>query len=191
MSSSKNLREISHSQKSSEWGTPPEVLRLVRTVFGGEIDLDPASSEEFNKNVMANRFFTEEKDGLSRSWKASNVFLNAPGGPVGVSGQTIWGNKLLTEYELGHFEQGIQLIFRVSTETRFMQHRLGHYPICFPKGRIKFIPADGMYEDTSKNQPTHANALLYIGPYYAKFHTVFSELGIVVPPWMSKKATST
>jgi hypothetical protein len=80
--------------------TPPEVLDLMREVFGGNPELDPASSAAANERVKAATFWTEptyevtgrmDHDGapirryvdwgaLSRSWKARTLWLNPPFG---------------------------------------------------------------------------------------------------------------
>jgi len=80
--------------------TPPEILDMVREVFGGTISLDPASSAAANERVRAETFWTEsayevvgrmEHDGapirryvdwgaLNRSWNAETLWLNAPFG---------------------------------------------------------------------------------------------------------------
>jgi hypothetical protein len=60
-----------------EWYTPPKYLDLVRQVFGGKIDLDPASSELAQETVQATAYFTKDDDGLTKDW-FGDVFLNPP-----------------------------------------------------------------------------------------------------------------
>jgi hypothetical protein len=72
-------RQALHASGSAEWGTPMEVIASARALMGG-IDLDPASSSVFQKNVQAKRFFSIEDDALQRSWESKTVFLNPPGG---------------------------------------------------------------------------------------------------------------
>jgi hypothetical protein len=50
--------------------SPVNVVATTAAFFGGEIDLDPASSENANKLVGANRFFIPEDQGLKQLWKA-------------------------------------------------------------------------------------------------------------------------
>jgi DNA N-6-adenine-methyltransferase (Dam) len=57
--------------------TPLEILTLVRNVFGGSIDLDPASSDAAQRNVKAARYHTIVENGLKQSWPG-RVFLNPP-----------------------------------------------------------------------------------------------------------------
>ncbi len=47
-----------HSSESNDWGTPPEVIELLRQLWPEGTDLDPASSPEFNKTIGARRIFT-------------------------------------------------------------------------------------------------------------------------------------
>lgn len=68
-----------HSARTGEHGTPPDVVELVRTVLGGVIELDPASSAEFNKTVRAERFFTADDNGLEQELEAKTAMINPPG----------------------------------------------------------------------------------------------------------------
>ena len=43
----------------------------------GEINLDPASTEEANVVIGAEKIFTEQDDGLAQEWEG-RVFLNPP-----------------------------------------------------------------------------------------------------------------
>src|SRR5262249_50102678 len=68
---------VSHNSGEQHWYTPPEYLDAVRQVFGGEIDLDPASSGIAQQTVKAAKYFTTEDDGLTQPW-GGRVFLNPP-----------------------------------------------------------------------------------------------------------------
>jgi hypothetical protein len=63
---------------SFDFVSPSDVIGITTAFFGGEIDLDPASSEHANSLVCANRFFTEENNGLNQVWKAKNVYVYPP-----------------------------------------------------------------------------------------------------------------
>ena len=58
--------------------SPLDLVATTTAFFGGEIDLDPASSTNANYVVQANRFFNWEQNGLHQSWKAKNVYLFPP-----------------------------------------------------------------------------------------------------------------
>jgi len=59
-------------------GNHPKVSRIGSKVMGS-IDLDPASNEGAQKNVMASTFYTEKENGLNYEWHG-NIWLNPPYG---------------------------------------------------------------------------------------------------------------
>lgn len=73
-----------HLSNSGEHYTPPDVVELVHRVLG-RIDLDPFSSDEANKTVQADSYWTADDgyDALFEPWDTdggqSRVFINAPG----------------------------------------------------------------------------------------------------------------
>lgn len=72
-----------HSKKTPKWGTPEKTIEIGRKLLDGRIDLDPASSEEFNAYVRAMMIYTERDNGLAPECEwAGNVFCNPPGGLV-------------------------------------------------------------------------------------------------------------
>lgn len=56
---------VQHSSRYDGWLTPLSIIDRVKTVLG-PIDLDPASDAYANKRVGANRFFTEQDNGLEQ-----------------------------------------------------------------------------------------------------------------------------
>lgn len=68
---------INQTSGKTEYGTPREFVDAARMVMGS-IELDPASSPEFNMTVGADRFFTKEEDGLKQVWRAKTVWMNHP-----------------------------------------------------------------------------------------------------------------
>lgn len=63
---------------SEDFVSPPEVIATTTALFGGEIELDPASSVNANSVVQATKFFTWENNGLTQSWKSDNIYLYPP-----------------------------------------------------------------------------------------------------------------
>lgn len=172
-----------HARTSSEWYTPQEYTSAAREVMGG-IALDPASCTEANYYVNAERIFTKEIDGRLCKWEAESVWLNPPGGSSGRSGQEEWFGYAEREYKSGNAKQIVFCMFNSSgTETRWFQSALGNYPICYPSGRIQFIPPAATYADTDANAPVHGNAFIYLGRHNARFIKVFSKFGKVIPAW--------
>lgn len=179
-----------HSAKSAEHGTPVEIVESARKVLD-YIDLDPASSDEFNKVVKAIRYFTKEDSGLDHGWYGANVFLNPPGtcgfGEDGLTTVcrnkkacscklvTKFWSKLNREYSNASFGHGIWIGFSIE-QLRSLQkvgwiHPLA-FPTCFPSKRMKF----------AGNNPTHANYITYIGNSsfgIERFVEEFKQYGIV------------
>ena len=71
-----NIQTVSFTDK--DFVSPPEIAATTAAFFGGSIDLDPASSEEANSVVQADRFFTWRENGLVQPWKANSVYLYPP-----------------------------------------------------------------------------------------------------------------
>ena len=67
---------------SDSWYTPPYVAAMVRQVFeGGQIDLDPCSTEAAQVTIQAGQFFTCSDDSLDthKPW-VGRVYVNPPFG---------------------------------------------------------------------------------------------------------------
>jgi hypothetical protein len=140
----------------------------------GEISLDPASNEFANQVVKAKRFFTVDDNGLTQPWIAGSVFLNPPYGKTfGRSNQEVWSERMVAEYNAGHFYEGIMLVNAV-TDRKWFQ-KLWVYPICFTDHRIRFYSPQG-----AGNAPTHGNAFVYLGNHHENFMGIFSQFGVVV-----------
>ena len=60
---------------NDECYTPPVYIEAVKTVFGGDIDLDPASSETANLVVQAKQILTAENDGLKGDWHGRKQYF--------------------------------------------------------------------------------------------------------------------
>ena len=126
-----------------EWYTPTHIIQFAEYVFGGRIELDAASCHEANKIVWAFRYFTEDDDGLSRSWQtfqpAGGVWCNPPYG----RGNTVykWWRKMKGEFDAGHFNAGIFLA-NSKTETRWFQEALETCPVLLIRGRLSFWRAE-------------------------------------------------
>ncbi len=58
-----------------EWRTPPEVFRPLNEEF--QFTLDPCSTYE---NALCGRYYTEQTNGLTKSWAYERVFMNPPYG---------------------------------------------------------------------------------------------------------------
>lgn len=211
-----------HSMDSPEWYTPSPFVEAARVVMG-EIDLDPASHEEANQIVRAKRLFTIEDDGLKQPW-FGRLLVNPPGGKgadvgprsfelqAGVeTGRTtkplvpaFW-RHMLSEWALGHFEQGIWIGYsleQLQTLQGVTYKSPMGFPICVTAKRISFI------ENAAKKRarleeidavnilrkergeklrprnengasPSHSNYISYLGPNTQRFAQVFGAFGEV------------
>lgn len=167
-------------QKNNEWYTPAKYIEAARTVMGG-IDLDPASCELANQTVKAERYFSQEDDGLAQEWHG-RVWLNPPfsttmkrfGGAW--QGQSIAGlfmAKLANEYQTGEVEQAILLTKADPKQNWF--HRLWDYPICFAYDRVYFNRPIG---NPCRHQ--FGTAFVYLGPHEQAFTEQFRQFGTIV-----------
>ena len=163
---------------SSEWYTPGYILDAARRVMGGDIDLDPASSDAAQLQVKARRHYTVADDGLSKPWEAERLFINPPYGSMssGASAQAAWVGKLLGEYDAGRVRQAV-LIARAATSARWFAP-LWQHPVCLVRGRIAFEPGPGVRALT----PTIDSAIVGIGVDPDAFAAEFGSMGRVVLP---------
>ena len=158
-----------HLSKTVEWYTPDWVLSAVRDVLG-PISLDPASCITANERVQAARYLCRADNGLLCSWKARNVFNNPP---YGRGGQEEWSAKMIREYRLGNFTEGI-LLCNAATGTDWF-YELYEYTLCLVHGRIHFVDEHGI----TQHNPTHDNAFVYFGERDNVFKARFSSIGHV------------
>ena len=166
---SKLLKTKTADNKSSDcWYTPPHIVDLVAQVLL-EIDLDPCADD--GKHIPAQLHYTAMDDGLSRSWHG-RVFMNPPYSCPGK-----WMKKLQTEVESGRVPEAIALV-PAATDTNWLHPVLKSQPVCFWKGRIKFL--DTNYQPKLPARQSHC--LVYWGENWEKFREVFSECGFVSVP---------
>jgi ParB family chromosome partitioning protein len=159
-------------QESFEWYTPKKYLCAAREVLG-EIELDPASSEQANRIVQAKLFYDQARDGLTQTWKARTVWLNPPYCKQGnTSNQDMWTAKLLAEYKAGNVKEALLLV-TAATETTWF-HRLYQFPMCFVKGRIQFTTPTG-----KRGGATKGSIFVYVGTKPERFRQVFDRFGVV------------
>lgn len=159
--------------ESNEWYTPSTYVEAARALMGG-IDLDPASNEFANQVIKAEKYYTIENNGFDKAW-IGRVWLNPPyGRDGGDSNQELWSARLIEQYRAGITTEAVLLVNAV-TDRKWFQP-LWEYPICFTNHRIKFYNAE-----TEAGQPTHGNALVYLGPSEKtnEFFRLFSQFGVI------------
>lgn len=145
--------------QNDRWGTPPEIIQRARNVFGGVIDLDPASEPLFQTNVEANKFYTAEQNGLLLPWEG-NVWCNPPYSAALIKRFTA---KFRDEYNSGNMHQGIMLT-NAGTDTLWNQSLKEGIQV-YTKGRISFLQPDG----TKKATGSRGQCFTYFGPNWREF----------------------
>ena len=66
---------VHYSSKSTEWETPQDFYERLNRTF--DFNLDPCATPETAK---CEKYFTEQEDGLNKSWERHKVFVNPPYG---------------------------------------------------------------------------------------------------------------
>lgn len=159
-------RAYKNSSESNEWYTPRWIIEKALAVMGG-IDLDPASSLEANKAVLAKQIYTIDDNALMQSW-FGRVWLNPPYGDDVLP----FVDKLLVSVESGEVVEALLLV-AARTDTAWFR-KLREYPRCFIWGRIKFINgATGEAGDPAG----FPSMVVYMGPNYLTFKDEFSSIG--------------
>jgi hypothetical protein len=169
-----------HLSLSNEHYTPERICKAVRATMGG-IDLDPASCQEANGWVRAERFFDQGDDGLSKEW-FGKVFLNPPGGKVkGKSSQKIWWATLVEEWFSGRVEQAVFLSFSLEFLQTSQVQATGplpiEFPFCVPSRRIAYVKPGGEVGES----PPHASAIFYLPTRVERDNAVMRFLAYFSP----------
>lgn len=174
------MSNIKHSSGSVEWYTPFNILQAAREVFGGFIDLDPASCQQANKTVKARVYLSVA--GLETDWSGvHNIFLNPPGGKLnGKSLPILFWQKLVGYAEAKQIGEAIVICFSIEQlqTSQLAGCSMAEYPFCIPRRRIPFNSPEG-----GKSQPSHANAIIYVPGYTdhtERFADIFSQFGTIV-----------
>tara|TARA_Y100001963_G_C6733672_1_gene425172 strand:+ start:699 stop:1193 length:495 start_codon:yes stop_codon:yes gene_type:complete len=124
----KETQEAMFSSKSSEWETPQDFYERLNRTF--DFNLDPCCTRETAK---CKEYFTEENDGLSKSWEGHKVFMNPP-----------YGRKIGDWLEKAYEEGGkphttVVCLIPARTDTKYWhKYCMKADEIYFVKGRLKF-----------------------------------------------------
>ncbi len=146
--------------------TPSLYIEAARCVMGS-IDCDPASNNIAQQVVKAKAYYTLETDGLKQTWDG-NIFLNPPYSHPEIAH---FIDKLIAELKKG--QQAI-LLTNDNTDTLwFQQAAIKSSVICFLRGRINFLKADG-----TKSSPTNGQTFFYFGDNDKRFVEYFKEFGL-------------
>lgn len=130
--------EVVEFDKDS-WSTPERIIQAARRIFGGTIDLDPATNAEAQAIVRATEHYTAQTNGLGREWHG-NVWLNPPYSQPLCKEFT---RHLIAEYRAGRVT-GAVLLVNTSTGARWWHECAAACTrLAFPKGRIQFWHPSG------------------------------------------------
>ena len=181
--------------------SPPDLVGVTTSFFGGEIDLDPASSDEANTLINANRYFTPRSNGLAQSWKAKNIYLYPPRELMSYdeqpktrhvfkkpkrfikSAQRVWLEECYKRYLKREFDEAVVLL--TSSEVALITtQKLGiDFPLCIMKTRPDlFLDTPGLPKLTN----TRCFGFIYYFPSLhntskrvLEFSETYSSLGRV------------
>lgn len=131
---------ITSTRDSDSWFTPQKYIESVRNTLGS-INLDPFSSEEANKNIAADIYYTANQDSLSFNWdKVNSCFANPPYSK-GLILKCI--TKVIYEIDKGNIHDCIVLV-NASTDTKWFHLLINNSSaMCLTLGRISFENIDG------------------------------------------------
>jgi phage N-6-adenine-methyltransferase len=155
----------------NEWYTPDIYLDAVRELFGGEIELDAASSDAAQKIVRAKHHFTKVDDAMSKEWWGK-VWLNPPYSQPDIAH---FVSKLVGEVFNGNVKEAVLLTHNYTDTAWFHEAASAASAICFTRGRVKFYNAAGEVA-----APTQGQAFAYFGKRWADFAAHFENHGFIV-----------
>jgi len=123
-----STRKTMFSSATNEWATPIEFYNKLNKIY--RFTLDPCCTKETAKCY---NFYTQQDDGLSKSWEGHTVFMNPPYG----SEIKNWIKKA--------FEEGKKLgtivvcLIPARTDTKYWHdYCMKASEIMLVKGRLKF-----------------------------------------------------
>lgn len=164
-----NAQYINQTSKRYEYYSPSSIIEAARQTMGS-IDLDPASSIQANKAVKADRFYTEQDNGLAQPW-SGNIWLNHPFGRVQ---NRIWIKQLVMSYKDNRVKQACCITYACTSEKWFQP--LFDYPMCFLSPRTGYVLPDG----SILKGVTKGSVVTYLGLFWHTFKNNFESLGNIM-----------
>ena len=125
----KATRLVMFSSKGGKWSTPHDFFKKLDWRFG-PFDLDACATPD---NAKCKTFFTEEEDGLKKSWQGHTVFVNPPYG----RGIDAWIKKGYEEAQ--DPDTKVVMLIPARTDTKYWHdYVMKAEMVFFIKGRLKF-----------------------------------------------------
>lgn len=179
------------NQPNNDWCTPEEVLRPIRKLFCGNIDLDPCSNEHSIVNPIRDYQLDRGEDGLVLPW-FGRVFVNPPYSPYRLQDRFVW--RCAEAYLLEQAEVVLLIPSAVETERYHSCIYPSASALCHIDGRVRFReppPRRGVMSEADyatalaefqarpkkKSSPTMSCSLIYWGQNIDGFYEAFSPLG--------------
>jgi len=163
---------------NKDWGTPRKYVDAVKRFFGGEIDLDPCSSE-YSIVEAKTEYALPDQDGLKASWNYQRIYVNPPYGGDRQRGTRIahW----LQRCAEAHREYGSEVLALVPVATNTSHWKRYVWTeatgVCFLYDtRLRFLVQG---HDQGKGAPMSC-AMVYWGVDYDGFLDEFLQFGAVV-----------
>lgn len=182
------------SKKTQEWYTPNDPwINMVKQVFGGTINLDPASNKFAQEWIDSVLWYGPEQeedgypefvDGLIPTWNYSNnafntVFCNPP-----YNGKAAhWVKKAEQEYieslkEYVGTKMEIIMLVNNCAGYKWFEDMMDKWTTCLVRDRIKFVDETGKQGGQAKK----ASVFAYLGSNSDKFVEVFGNAGRIFFP---------
>lgn len=156
--------------------TPIQYIESAKVVFGGTIDLDPASNVIANAKIRAKKIYTIEDNGILHKW-VGNVWCNPPFSRIkgtDTTWQQLFVTKFVKEYKCGNMRQGIILLFGNALYTEYFLPLIDYPFVAHFKG-MNFTSPFLVDRDNLRNG--FGNLFSYAGPNVDSFVREFSKYG--------------
>lgn len=134
----------------NDWGTPAWLFDQLHKEF--RFTVDAAAQTD---NAKLDRFWSEQIDGLSKSWAGERVFCNPPYGSLCET----WTHKASEQQSLAEVSV---LLLPVRSETRWWHEYVigAASELRFIRGRVHFDPPPGLdLHALGGSRPVFASAL--------------------------------
>jgi hypothetical protein len=129
-----NSQVVSYSE--DDFISPPDLAATTAAFFGGSIDLDPASSDDANLIIQADRFFTWRENGLKQPWKADSVYLFPPKSTL--NGEEQPKDIRLFQKNL-RFKKSAQRVWLELCYKKWLRNEFGHAVIFLTSSEVALL----------------------------------------------------